>query len=305
MRRRRSWFTTDTYPERRPPRKPPEHGIKVGKLGTTWWSQRWIEALERASSEYSARLGRGRTYARAGRVHDLVIEGGGLVRAKVTGSSSRPYTIEIRLESLSDPTWTAVLGALAAEARFAAALLAGEMPKDIDDVFQRAGASLFADARTGMTTACSCPDWANPCKHVAATHYVLGDALEREPFLLFELRGRSKSDVLAALRALRGTEHERSAPPPRVRPSRRPSGVSLGEIAASDYDRPRTAWPSLALTFERAAKPGSLLAQLGAPASWRDARSPAEHLATSVAAAAERARRIALSEAPVADSESD
>ena len=296
MSRRRSWFSDDSYPERRPPRKAPEHGIKVGKLGTTWWGQRWIEALERASVAYAARLGRGRTYARAGRVHDLVVAPGGLVTAKVTGSSARPYTIEIRSTALSDTTWNGVLAALASEARFAATLLAGEMPKDIDDVFRRAGASLFADASSDLTTSCSCPDWANPCKHVAATHYVLGDALERDPFLLFELRGRTKFDVLAALRALRGGERTGSPPSPRVCKPKRRVGVSLGEIAASDYDRPVTPWPPLALSFEPVAKSGALLAQLGVPPSWRDALKPVEHLAPFVAAAAARARRIALAE---------
>ena len=292
MRRRRSWFSGDSFPERRPPKKAPEHGIKIGKVGTTWWGQRWIEALERASSAYSARLGRGRTYARAGRVHDLVVSGG-VVTAKVTGSSSRPYTIEIRLSSLSDATWDAALAGLASQARFVATLLSGEMPRDIDDVFQAlAGASLIADAKAEMTTSCSCPDWANPCKHVAATHYVLGDALERDPFLLFELRGRSKSDVLAALRVLRGGQRMAKAAPPPAKKPRRPAGVSLGEVAVHDYDRPSAPWPSLALTFERSSRPGSLLAQLGSPPSWRANETPSDLLAPFIAAAAERARRL-------------
>jgi uncharacterized Zn finger protein len=92
---------------------------------------------------------------------------------------------------------------MAAQAKFSAALLAGEMPQEIDAVFHAAGASLFPKQRAELKANCSCPDDGDPCKHVAATHYVLGEALDRDPFLLFELRGRSKSQVLDALRAAR------------------------------------------------------------------------------------------------------
>ena len=83
-------------------------------------------------------------------------------------------------------------------------LLAGQMPQAIDEVFVEAGVSLFPKQRADLKTRCSCPDWGDPCKHVAATHYVLGEAFDRDPFLLFELRGRTKHEVLSALRSARG-----------------------------------------------------------------------------------------------------
>ena len=79
-----------------PKRPPPQRGIKMRKAGSTWWGQRWVEALERMSLGYSSRLARGRTYARAGRTHDLVVKAGE-VTAKVTGSRAAPYKVRIAL----------------------------------------------------------------------------------------------------------------------------------------------------------------------------------------------------------------
>src|SRR5204863_9476994 len=92
---------------------------------------------------------------------------------------------------------------MAARAQFAAELLDGRMPEQIDEVFRACEVSLFPETRDDCVTDCSCPDWGDPCKHVAATHYVLGEALDRDPFLLFELRGKAKGQVLAGIRAAR------------------------------------------------------------------------------------------------------
>src|SRR5262252_8626700 len=197
------WEYREWYP-RAAKKPPPEHGIKMKKAGTTWWGQRWIESLEKVLAGDSGRLSRGRTYARAGRVHDLVITDG-KVTAKVTGSRDAPYAVTIELSQLSAGAWDKAVSAMASQAHFAAALLAGEMPKEIDEAFQSAKSSLFPVKRTELTTDCSCPDWGDPCKHVAAAHYILGEELDRDPFLLFELRGRKKTQVLDALRAARGS----------------------------------------------------------------------------------------------------
>ena len=85
----------------------------------------------------------------------------------------------------------------------AAKLLAGEMPSDIERAFEGAGVSLFPSRSKDLTTDCSCPDWSNPCKHIAAVYYLLGERFDEDPFLLFELRGRSKDEVVAALRERR------------------------------------------------------------------------------------------------------
>ncbi len=298
MSRRDRW---GWYPRPLPKEPPPAHGIKVKKTGATWWGQRWIVALERMSLGYSNRLARGRSYARAGRTHDLIARAG-RVTAKVTGSRATPYTVSIDLAQLSDAAWKNAIEAMAAKAQFAAELLAGQMPKEIDEAFRAGGGSIFPAKEADLVTDCSCPDWANPCKHVAATHYVLGEALDRDPFLLFELRGRTKEQVLDALRAARAEE----APPRRGREGRLGAAAranevgvpkaSLGRIKPEDYDRPREKLPSLHLSFEAPLTHGAVLRQLGAPAGWNAESSPADLLAPWVRAAAEKARRLALAE---------
>ena len=267
---------------------PPAHGIKIKTVGTTWWGKLWIEALERMSPQYAGRLARGKTYARTGRVSELVIATG-TVKAKVTGSSPRPYAITLTLPPLDAATWTAAIATLAAKARFAAELLAGEMPKDVDEAFRASGASLFPAKAGELVTTCSCPDHANPCKHVAATHYVLGDAFDRDPFLLFELRGRTREEVLAKARAARGAEPAATA---EVTP-----GVRLGTIREADYDAWRGPRPALRLSFAAPARHASVVASLGKPGSWREKASPAELLAPIVQSASTQATAIALAAA--------
>lgn len=287
--------------ESAPKKPPPERGIRMKKAGTTWWGQRWIEALENVLRGDSARLARGRTYARAGRTHDLVVKGG-KVTAKVTGSRATPYKITIELTELSAPAWKKAIDGLAKKAQFSAELLAGQMPQTIDEVFVEAGVSLFPKQRADLKTSCSCPDWGDPCKHVAATHYVLGEALDRDPFLLFELRGRTKDQVLDALRVARGGIGE--APPKKGGKSKAMPAdatievptVKLGKLKAGEYDKPREPLPALHFSFDEPVAPGAVLRQLGAPTVWKSDESPADVLAPLVRAAAETARRIAMAE---------
>ncbi len=171
-------------------------------FGKTWWAKKWIGALEILGRDYSNRLPRGRTYARRGAVKDLVITPG-QVTAKVQGTRRTPYRVKIKLKALADTQWQKVIKVLAKQAIFAAKLLTGEMPPNIDEAFNSCRLSLFPAKASKLKTNCSCPDWANPCKHIAATHYILGEAFDRDPFLLFELRGWTKEKVLQELRAAR------------------------------------------------------------------------------------------------------
>ena len=298
------WDRSD-WPPRATKKPPPEHGLKMKKAGVTWWGRRWIEALEHVLSGDAGRLTRGKTYARAGRAHDLTVLAG-KISARVTGTRSTPYEVVIQLSQLPDAVWEAAIAGMAERAQFAAELLAGRMPEPIDDVFRAAGASLFPAARGELATTCSCPDWGDPCKHVAATHYVLGEALDADPFLLFELRGRDKARVLAGLRAARAGAAAAGAGVERplgAAGGLAPAGaeavgevptVSLGALAADEYDRPRAALPAIDFDFDRPGTDAALLRQLGAPAAWRAPVSPAELLAPLVRRAADAARRIAL-----------
>lgn len=284
------------WPPRAPKQPPPEHGIGLKKAGTTWWGRRWIEALEQVLRADAGRLARGKTYARAGRTHDLEVSGG-TITARVTGTRPTPYAVSIQLAQFSDDVWQRAIEGLASKAQFAAELLAGQMPEAIDDVFRAAASSLFPEQRSDLVTACSCPDSGDPCKHVAATHYLLGEALDADPFLLFELRGRSKARVLAGIREARAGARESSAVAEASASSRAAvPAVTLAAIAEGDYDRPRAAWPLLEFSFEAPSTPAAVLRQLGAPGAWRGDASPAELLAPLVQRAADAARRIALGE---------
>ncbi len=284
------WGWGGYYPPAPPKRPPPEHGIKVRKFGATWWGERWIKALERFGYEYSARLGRGRSYARQGRVHDLAVKGG-VVTARVTGSRPTPYRVTLRLTPLADRVWKAAVKAMATRAVFAARLLSGEMPKEIDEAFRPSRASLFPERAKDLTADCSCPDWANPCKHVAAVHYVLGEAFDRGPFLLFELRGRDKATVLAALRRSRAASDDAS---PAGEPDEAPASVPLKGIAPERYDAFRERVDDLRFHIGAPAAEGAILRQLGAPPSWRLPATPQELLQPVVARAAALARELAL-----------
>ena len=277
-----------------PKKPPPAHGIKMKKAGTTWWGQRWIEALEHVLQGNAARLGRGRSYARAGRAHDLVVQAGKVV-SQVTGSRPAPYAVTIELGVLSDAHWDKAILGMAERAQFSAELLAGAMPRAIDEVFRAAGTSLFPEQRSDLQTSCSCPDWGNPCKHVAATHYVLGEALDRDPFLLFELRGRSKAQVLDALRCARSASSP-SYPSAPDEPAR-----AATKIDVSSYDRAPCDLPALEFSFAEPSTHAAVLRQLGVPATWQESTSPADALAPLLERAAAAARRLALSDAPPAE----
>ncbi len=179
-------------------------GIKArserGEFAKNWWARRWIAAMERLVPV--ARLERGRYYAREGQVLSLdEIKNG--VAGRVQGSRAKPYLVTIRMRPLSNEQWKKVLDVLADRAIFAAQLLAGEMPANIEDAFAAAGVSLFPNKAGDLMTECNCPDWANPCKHVAATHYILGERFDEDPFLLFRLRGRTQETILNGLRQRR------------------------------------------------------------------------------------------------------
>jgi uncharacterized Zn finger protein len=193
------------YYEPRKPRKT-DKGIKArsqrGEFVEHWWAERWIKSLERITD--TGRLRRGRSYARGGQVLSIE-ESQGQIQARVQGSQSKPYRITIHLQPLSDAQWKAVLAALSERAIFTAQLLAGEMPNEIEEAFTAAGVSLLPASSAELETHCSCPDWANPCKHVAAVHYILGEQFDEDPFLIFRLRGRSQEQIMAALRERRQT----------------------------------------------------------------------------------------------------
>lgn len=191
------------------PAKPKEvkNGLKAkskrGCIGETWWSKRWVKTLE--SFNLGARLTRGKSYARKGQVISIDVNPG-IVRARVQGTGSEPYDVVIKLKPLSDAEWDKAASAMASKAVFAARLLGGEMPQNIEEAFSESGLSLFPSKGRDLKTDCSCPDWSNPCKHIAAVYYLLAEQFDCDPFLIFKLRGRSKEQIMEAMRKMRSAE---------------------------------------------------------------------------------------------------
>jgi uncharacterized Zn finger protein len=174
------------------------------EFSRTWWGQRFIAALEKITD--AGRLSRGRSYARGGKVKSFEIKNG-KVTAKVRGSvnpyfgvyTEPLYTTRIEIKSISPEQWTKAIARISAKAGFISKLLLNEMPDNIDEAFTPLGLHLLPRSEADLKTDCSCPDYSNPCKHIAGVYYLIAAELDRDPFLLFDLRGLSRIELQAEL----------------------------------------------------------------------------------------------------------
>ncbi|MBB1516535.1 SWIM zinc finger family protein [Tessaracoccus sp. MC1679] len=178
-----------------------------GKIASTWWSTRFIQVLE--ATGMGGRLSRGRNYARRGQVISLELTPG-QVSAAVQGSRARPYRVRIGVTAYGKDQWARVEESLAADAWFVAQLLAGEMPPDIEGVFESLGLALFPQSANDLSLDCSCPDWSVPCKHLAAVFYLLAERFDADPFEILAWRGRDREDLLSRLDAVASDASEGS-----------------------------------------------------------------------------------------------
>jgi len=194
------YYYRDYYPPSRP--RPAKGGIKArsqrGTFAASWWGQRWITVLE--SFGLGTRLTRGRSYARSGQVVRLEIKEGA-VDASVQGSRADPYIIKMGLKRISKAQRGKLGISLADDLALVARLIDGELPPAVEKCFANAGAPLFPERAKDLITSCSCPDSSNPCKHIAAVYYLLAEEFDRNPFLLFELRGLPRDEFMALLDA--------------------------------------------------------------------------------------------------------
>jgi uncharacterized Zn finger protein len=264
-------------------------GIKAqsqrGQFGKTWWAKRWLEVLDRF--DLGARLSRGRSYARRGQVLNIDVTDG-KVKAKVQGSRPQPYNVTIAVKPLTPAEWKRVVKALGGQAVFAAKLLAGEMPQDIEKVFADVDLSLFPEKAKDLTTDCSCPDWSNPCKHVAAVYYLLGEEFDRDPFLLFRLRGMERDELLRQLGDVAGKPEGEPAAPAET-PEPLPSDPMAFWAAAKVPEEVYGAVEAPRVT-------AAWLRRLGAFPFWRGAQPLAEALEPVYRPAAERGVAVFLGE---------
>jgi uncharacterized Zn finger protein len=264
-----------------PPSKPiaAKGGIKArskrGKFATSWWGQRWLDVLE--ALNLGGRLQRGRTYARKGQVLNIDIEPGS-VRAEVQGSRPKPYRINIGVKQLAEKETQRLAAGLAKSPYFLAKLMTREMPRDIETLFDEAGISLFPARASELRTDCSCPDWSNPCKHIAAVYYLLGEEFDRDPFLIFRLRGLDTAALLAGIGA-GDVEEPDASPAPDVRV------LARGEVAPESFwegSRPEVDLTATATADQNAAP---LLRRLGNLPFWRGVEPLLDTLEPTYAAA--------------------
>ncbi|MDF5720644.1 MAG: SWIM zinc finger family protein [Rhizonema sp. PD37] len=174
------------------------------KFSRTWWGDRFIQALEAFTEE--GRLQRGRSYANGGKVKSFEIEQNHIT-AQVKGTvnpyfgvyKEPTYHISIEITPISKTQWKYAIEKLSSKASIVSRLLLNEVPENIEDTFSTLGLYLLPHSKKDFKTKCSCPDSANPCKHIAGVYYLVASQLDNNPFLLFELRGISKTELQAKL----------------------------------------------------------------------------------------------------------
>jgi uncharacterized Zn finger protein len=227
---------------------------KSGRFASSWWAQRWVHVLE--SFNVGARLSRGRSYARRGQVMDIRVRKGE-VTAQVQGSRDKPYQVWIKVKKISRAKWDNLAQALSERALLTAGLLAGQMPENIEECFEQAGLSLFPSQRRDLKTDCSCPDWENPCKHIAAVYYLLGEEFDRDPFLIFKLRGMTREELM-----------EKIGPPPDHRETvRKEKPTPLPAQPDKFWGKPPE--EALSIGAEIPSVPAALPKRLGSFPFWR------------------------------------
>jgi len=174
------------------------------KFSRTWWGERFIKALESFTDDN--RLQRGRSYARGGKVKSFEIELN-KITAQVKGSinpyfgvyKEPTYNIVIEITPITKTRWNEAISKIASKASIVSRLLLNEVPENIEEIFAQIGLHLLPHSSKDFRTKCSCPDYANPCKHIAGVYYLVASQLDVNPFLLFELRGLSKAELQAKL----------------------------------------------------------------------------------------------------------
>jgi uncharacterized Zn finger protein len=249
-----SW---DDYPKARPRRA---DGIvaasKRGAIGASWWSQRFLTVLE--GFGLGSRLTRGRSYARSGQVLDFVVRPGEIL-ASVQGSQRDPYHVSLSINVFQPEQWSRIERRLAKSARYCAELLAGRMPQDIEAVFADSNLTLFPTSRE-FDTDCSCPDWQNPCKHIAAVCYILAESFDADPFQILAWRGRERAALLRRVETYRDDAAWEQAE--RTDPAQPP----LADLVSTFWDCPAPlpgTGPAPAASAPAAAPVGAILDRLG------------------------------------------
>lgn len=172
----------------------------MAEFSRTWWGQKFITAIE--SFTDSARLGRGRSYARGGKILEFAVNKG-KIEATIRGSvnpyfgvyTEPRYHTVVEIKAIAKKDWSKIVQSMAKNASFVSKLLLNEVPENIESSFREVNKNLLPRSESDFQTSCSCPDWSNPCKHIAGLCYRFASELDEDPFLIFELRGLTQEQL--------------------------------------------------------------------------------------------------------------
>ncbi|MBY9002668.1 MAG: SWIM zinc finger family protein [Candidatus Lokiarchaeota archaeon] len=170
----------------------------------TPWGKEWIISNLKIGRPF--RMQRGIDYAKDEERIDNISISAGQIFATVQGTAPTPYRVKINFEIIPDEGWDMIVKDLSTKLSYLIILLEGSLPQNIITIFEKNGYSLFPDASNGLDSTCSCPDKAIPCKHIAAIILYLTRVIDYNPFLLLELRGKSKDKILDDLSLSRSKE---------------------------------------------------------------------------------------------------
>ena len=182
------------YPRKKAKKKAKTSTQRV-KFGQTWWGEQWLNAL--TNIDYDNRLPRGRAYAGNGSVLETKISVNS-IKAKVEGSSPRPYSISITVPLFTQEQKANLVSGIKKNPFILFKLLNREMPQELHRLALDQRIKLFPSTWKDFIMDCSCPDWAVPCKHLAAVIYVISREIDANPFLVMQLHGLDLMDELKA-----------------------------------------------------------------------------------------------------------
>ncbi|MBR6414592.1 MAG: SWIM zinc finger family protein [Bacteroidales bacterium] len=156
-------------------------------FGLTWWGERWLDSLTKI--DYANRIPRGAAYARNGSVREVVFSAGGAIKAKVQGRRPSPYRIEITVPQFPQKGKESFISKLSSHPSILSRLMNRELPEEVLQIAQECSLKVFPSSWKDLGMKCSCPDWAVPCKHIAAVIYKISQEIDNDPFLVFKMHG--------------------------------------------------------------------------------------------------------------------
>lgn len=240
----------------------------------TWWGDTFLSTIEQFTD--SGRLSRGRSYANGRKVQSFEIKDE-CVTAEVKGSinpyygvyTEPLYTTTIEFQPISRAKWSAVIALMASKVSVLSKLLVGEIPDNIEESFEALGLHLLPQ-KSDLTTSCNCPDWNNPCKHIAGVYYLLAAELDQDPLKLFALRGLAREDLLAELSKTplgialsKELIAEPTAPEPVTSLHTEPQLIEATDVSLSDFWQGKKRLPSTVETAQATNVPAILIKKQG------------------------------------------